>query len=653
VRSATAVSALKSLPLFQNTSLRLLSDVAALSEGKTVDRHHTPTADAALLAVVEGVVGLDIDGSDLGPFNARRGSAVMPNQTCPKDRKVHIHAHRPARVRWLKSNDLVDCLRASPALLRSLDSGVVSQLMPDADRASSRCHLMWLAAEPGFDLPLEAFAFLLAAAIAQQFHERTSVAVLDEKQATLHVWRDGRFRAPEDLVEPPALLASVAANDCAHLVVVHPRNSHVPPVRFEPLRFHRIVELARKPASVVPPALRRLLKRDVLALRPPHRKGDHDAASHGEPYLSAFVSTVLLSKVPAGHEAAPHTEKAALDDTDEEETARTPGVRLRRDLCRLRLDPSVIARHARHAGRSSADLALALLAGPEDDTIRASLLRWARAVTNRRVGIAISGGGASMYRVLPLLRALHEARVPIDVVSGISGGAVLGAYYAHQGLAGLDRCMDQRGLFQLAIAIGVVDTAYFGRLVDADLGGTTLDELEVTFVPCATALKPNGPEPHVVTAGSLGEAVRISGSLPLLLAPLDKGDIRYADGALSTLVPSRVLRDFGADMVIAINCVPGATQRNPFSSFPFGEFLYRRTPAGRLIDLWISTAGLLQRVSREAGENAHVFIEADNVVVPLVESFTFYDGQRLADEAAATIGDHVDEVRDFWKRFSR
>src|SRR5262249_59383681 len=59
--------------------------------------------------------------------------------------------------------------------------------------------------------------------------------------------------------------------------------------------------------------------------------------------------------------------------------------------------------------------------------------RWARAVTNRQVGLALSGGGASCYGVVPLIRGLCWNNVPIDVVGGVSGGAYIGAYYCKDG----------------------------------------------------------------------------------------------------------------------------------------------------------------------------------------------------------------------------
>src|SRR5205809_555624 len=58
------------------------------------------------------------------------------------------------------------------------------------------------------------------------------------------------------------------------------------------------------------------------------------------------------------------------------------------------------------------------------------LNRWARAVTNRQVGIALSGGGATSAALVPFLEDLQRYNIPFDVVGGLSGGAVLGLYVA-------------------------------------------------------------------------------------------------------------------------------------------------------------------------------------------------------------------------------
>ena len=47
-----------------------------------------------------------------------------------------------------------------------------------------------------------------------------------------------------------------------------------------------------------------------------------------------------------------------------------------------------------------------------------------------RVGLALSGGGAKGFAHIGVLKVLEEAKVPVDLVTGTSMGAIVGGLYA-------------------------------------------------------------------------------------------------------------------------------------------------------------------------------------------------------------------------------
>ena len=106
-----------------------------------------------------------------------------------------------------------------------------------------------------------------------------------------------------------------------------------------------------------------------------------------------------------------------------------------------------------------------------------------------------------------LLRAMHEVGVPIDVVSGVSGGALMGAYYCKDGLAGLDRAERRGRRFLLAMLGAVVWSGFIEQQVDRDLNGARVDELEVLFVPVTTVVSCGLKYSHVVVSPSPGRIV--------------------------------------------------------------------------------------------------------------------------------------------------
>ena len=54
---------------------------------------------------------------------------------------------------------------------------------------------------------------------------------------------------------------------------------------------------------------------------------------------------------------------------------------------------------------------------------------------SQRVGVVLSGGGASGIAHVGVLKALEEAQIPIDYIAGTSMGALVGGMYAMGGSA--------------------------------------------------------------------------------------------------------------------------------------------------------------------------------------------------------------------------
>jgi hypothetical protein len=205
----------------------------------------------------------------------------------------------------------------------------------------------------------------------------------------------------------------------------------------------------------------------------------------------------------------------------------------------------------------------------------------------------------------------------------------------------------------------VFHSACIEWLLDYDLDGARIEDLDVRLVPLATALEdrkpPAPPRPYVLTEGTLGEAVRASGSLPGFVAPTDKGATRYTDGSISSPLPARVLKDFGADVIFACNSVPGPDRRNPLDQLPFGlgGLLYRRTPLGRLIDVWVSGAFFLKQASSEAAHDADRLVQAADQRAPLIEVVCFICAKDIARRwTRANLDRDVQQCVDRWKAFA-
>lgn len=225
--------------------------------------------------------------------------------------------------------------------------------------------------------------------------------------------------------------------------------------------------------------------------------------------------------------------------------------------------------------------------------------RWVRDLRFRRVGVALGGGGATGFSHVALIQALREERIPIDLVSGTSFGALVGAYYCSHGLDGLSMLVQQSLLYSGAASLTIFTSALFEHLVNLSIDYRPMWELPIPFYAVATDIETGSmvvfPGPAAANP-SVGFAVRASGSLPGFFAPAIAGDARYVDGGAVSIVPVKALIRFGADLVIGSNAFPfrkadGAYRASPLRALlppPFGKLAERviaeLNPGNRMTD---------------------------------------------------------------------
>lgn len=170
--------------------------------------------------------------------------------------------------------------------------------------------------------------------------------------------------------------------------------------------------------------------------------------------------------------------------------------------------------------------------------------RLARFLTGTAVGVVLGGGGARGYAHLGILRALHEAGIPIDMVGGNSMGALVGAQYACD--VPLDDIMRDTQAFAAGgerLTLPLISLVS-GFRVERDLrkmfGERSVDSLWRPFFAAACNLSKGNTT--VQDTGPLWRAVLASNSPAGLFPPvLHKGDL-LVDGAILENVPVDAMR---------------------------------------------------------------------------------------------------------------
>jgi WD40 repeat protein/predicted acylesterase/phospholipase RssA/CRP-like cAMP-binding protein len=397
----------------------------------------------------------------------------------------------------------------------------------------------------------------------------------------------GVARGPADVVllDVSALGDDVVVQGIVELDVpckiVHlsPVPGELPPLQFlvRGVRMqHTGVLASRRPQAGVGYALSR--SRDGA-----QRTGAISRAAAVRGALSEVASEVVASASALGSQVLARTKENAMGSSVQAWPIGAVRVRFPEALLAALAEPS--------PEPACFDALAARLAQGDDgelEPIVGTFDQWARAVTSRRVGVTLSGGGPYGVIHVPLLRKMLARKLPIDLVSGTSVGSSVGAYFAVLGEPGLDLFIEHALRMNLACLASIVSSAAFQAVIGFDLGPVPLIETEIPFFPVVTDADV-GIE-WDVRHGSYALGVRASGSLPPL-GPTIIGNRRFLDGGLVANVPVNVLRDEGAALIIASNAIASVTPGGRMKTARFGalqplvEVVQELNLLGRLDDL--------------------------------------------------------------------
>lgn len=186
---------------------------------------------------------------------------------------------------------------------------------------------------------------------------------------------------------------------------------------------------------------------------------------------------------------------------------------------------------------------------------RNDLERVARLVTRRGVGLVLSGGGARGFAHLGVIRALREARVPIDYVGGASIGSIVAAGVA---MGWSDEEMRRRYRRCFVDTNPVNDYTFprvaltrgrkVSRLLEREYGDVHIEDLRLPFF-CVSANLANG-QAFEHRQGRLSDALRASVAIPGVMPPVIRGNAVLVDGAAVNNLPVDVMRRHAPGLVI-------------------------------------------------------------------------------------------------------
>ena len=174
------------------------------------------------------------------------------------------------------------------------------------------------------------------------------------------------------------------------------------------------------------------------------------------------------------------------------------------------------------------------------------------------VGFALSGGFIKGFAHLGVIQSLLEHDIAPDILSGVSAGALAGAFYAdgNEPHKVLEFFSGHKFQDLTKLVIPKVGLFELGELIDflkTNLKARRLEELPIPLIVTATDLD-HGRPVHF-HKGDIAERVAASCCMPVLFAPVQIEGTHYVDGGVLMNLPVSTLRRI-CEKVVAVNVSP-------------------------------------------------------------------------------------------------
>lgn len=214
--------------------------------------------------------------------------------------------------------------------------------------------------------------------------------------------------------------------------------------------------------------------------------------------------------------------------------------------------------------------------------------------TQQKVGLVLSGGGATGLAHIGVLKALEERGIPIDYITGTSAGALVGSMYAagyspeeieqyvlsdefqlmtkgkvksdqrflykedETDASLIDFSFSRDSILKKSLPTNFITSSYLDFEMLKLLGsagasvGNNFDSLFVPFRCVASDIVKK--ESVVFASGNLNQAVRASMTYPFYFNPIRFNGVLYFDGGLYNNFPADVMyHDFNPDYIVGSN----------------------------------------------------------------------------------------------------
>lgn len=183
------------------------------------------------------------------------------------------------------------------------------------------------------------------------------------------------------------------------------------------------------------------------------------------------------------------------------------------------------------------------------------------------VALVLSGGGTRGFAHIGVIDALHQHGIRPNLVVGTSAGAMVGAIYASgktpAELTELAKTLEPTDLIDITPSKqGLVDGNKLRQYINKQVKNQPIERLPIRFAAVATETQSRTAK--AFTTGETGLAVQASASVAkLFVAPRipENHGKKYQDGSSTALLPARIAKSLGADVIIAVDVMANAKSK--------------------------------------------------------------------------------------------
>lgn len=217
-----------------------------------------------------------------------------------------------------------------------------------------------------------------------------------------------------------------------------------------------------------------------------------------------------------------------------------------------------------------------------------------------KVGLALGGGGARGLAHIGVLKVLEKENIPIDLITGTSMGAIIGAVYAlKKDISAIEKITEKYSKiseFNIDLSFGEKekkDKPFFlkkmsdflrrGYILNLELrrkyindgegvkkiikdlvGDKSFTDTKIPFAAVAADLVRG--EKVIIKRGKLFDALLASASIPGMFPPVILDKKILVDGGIVDVVPIKAAQSLGANFVIAVSVSQTIKKRVEFNN---------------------------------------------------------------------------------------